>query len=142
MRNLLVIISLFCVFNSTAQSINFLASNAKIKSAEKNYTISKTYLKKEIVDIEKATKCAKRLKITGLILTSLGTVGIATTTPFIVKSSKTTTTYPLDFGGFGELLIATMGYLPSSACVVAGIPMTIVGFKKSKKLKVQTAKVL
>jgi hypothetical protein len=79
------IILLFFSISIKAQQSNvfdFSASNKKIMASKVNLTISETYLKKDKTDIDAILKRAKRLKITGLIFTSLGGAGILTTTTF------------------------------------------------------------
>ena len=126
-----------------AQSIDFAKANMQLFAAQKSYTINTIALKenkKEKRTPEQEIKRAKRLKITGLVFTSLGGAGAITTTAFVAKIAKSKTDGPLSelTKGYSATIVGFIGYLPSAACIVTGIPMTIVGFKKAKKLKEQT----
>ena len=95
--------------------------------------ISADYYKKDKADSEDNSKRAKRLKITGLVFTSLGGAGILTTTPFVIIYGVSDNYTNHHIGDFAAALVGIMGYTPSTACLITGIPMTVVGFKKSKK---------
>ena len=130
------IILLFFSISIKAQQSNvfdFSASNKKIMASKVNLTISETYFKKDKTDIDAILKRAKRLKITGLIFTSLGGAGILTTTPFVIIYGVSDNYSNHHIGNFAAALVGIMGYTPSTACLITGIPMTVVGFKKSKK---------
>lgn len=120
-----------------AQQNNFafnFTSNSTFQT-EKNYTISVSYFKKEKDNAEKEAKKAKRLKISGLVFTSLGGAGILITTPLVIVAAKSDNYTNPVFGGVAGAIIGIMGYTPSVAFLAAGIPMTIVGFKKAKKVQ-------
>ena len=115
------------------RTIDFLASNQKITAKKNQLIISADYYKKDKADSEDNSKRAKRLKITGLVFTSLGGAGILTTTPFVIIYGVSDNYTNHHIGDFAAALVGIMGYTPSTACLITGIPMTVVGFKKSKK---------
>jgi hypothetical protein len=125
-------------FNITVKAqqtttIDFLASNQKITAKKNPLIISADYYKKDKADSDDNSKRAKRLKITGLVFTSLGGAGILTTTPFVIIYGVSDNYTNHHIGDFAAALVGIMGYTPSTACLITGIPMTVVGFKKSKQ---------
>ena len=125
-------------FNITVKAqqtttIDFLASNQKITAKKNPLIISADYYKKDKADSDDNSKRAKRLKITGLVFTSLGGAGILTTTPFVIIYGVSDNYTNHHIGDFVAALVGIMGYTPSTACLITGIPMTVVGFKKSKQ---------
>jgi len=135
----LLLISFSC-FLSKAEDFNFYAANNFIlKNNTNELKVSEIYYKKEKDLLVAETKKAKRLKIAGLFFTSLGTAGIITTVPFMAV-------YGTVFGGrtyggaIASTVVGVIGITPSVACLAAGIPMTVVGFKKAKKIHEKTPK--
>jgi hypothetical protein len=109
-------------FNITVKAqqtttIDFLASNQKITAKKNPLIISADYYKKDKADSDDNSKRAKRLKITGFVI--------------IYGVSDNYTNHHI--GDFAAALVGIMGYTPSTACLITGIPMTVVGFKKSKQ---------
>lgn len=94
-----------------------------------SYTISSN-LYKSIAskDVDMSLR-AKRLRIAGLTLTGLGVSGILITTPFVVIAKRNSIGYISDNA---STLIGISGYVPATALLVTGIPMSIVGYKRVK----------
>lgn len=139
MKNYIILLIIACCFFSTnAQghitSSLFLSSNNTLLASQNKYTISKNYLLKDENNNDKESKKAKRLKITGLVFTSLGAAGMLITTPFVVIYSTASGKNKF-VGNLASSIVGVTGYTPSVACLATGIPMTIVGFKKAKKLE-------
>lgn len=124
-----VFILVFCISYTKAQNLSAVAFNNS--SINKNYTIANSYFQAEKIAIDKESKKAKRMKITGLVFTSLGVAGILTTTPFVVISKRINDHSNL--GNLAAAMISIIGYTPSAACLSVGLPLTIVGYKKAKK---------
>ena len=84
-------------------------------------------------DIDKQLKRARRLKVTGLIFTGLGTLGAAIGTTTLIQNSRNN-----NLTGIFVNTVYAYSILPPSAIMLGvGIPMTIVGFHKGKKYKKQ-----
>ncbi|HMX61115.1 MAG TPA: hypothetical protein PKY54_03315 [Chitinophagales bacterium] len=129
---------LLSTFTALAQA-DFMAMNNNIVERNQALHIHKAYFGQENQNTEKELKRAKRLKIAGLVFTSLGTAGILTTTPFaVIYSSVSKNTH--GWGNVAAAVVSMMGYIPSGACLISGIPMTVIGFKKANKLKASTTK--
>ena len=123
---------LFAFAKANAQEINFHEASASLNATTKNYTISESYYEQEKTVQDKALKKAKQLKIAGLFFTSLGAAGVLSTTPFVVLySALGRNTW---VGGLVSSYVGIIGYSPSAACLITGIPMAVVGCKKMKKI--------
>lgn len=129
---ILLILFSFSVNKATAQ-IKF-AQDAYIMKPANNISISADYYKAEQLLEKKAEKKAKRLKIAGLFFTTLGAAGVITTTPFVALYGSINDR-PFAIGKAAAAYVGILGYTPSVACLTAGLPMAIVGFKKANKLK-------
>jgi len=115
-----------------AQEINFNKVTATLNTVSKHYTISESYFEQEKPAQDKALRKAKQLKIAGLFFTSLGAAGVLATTPFVVLySAMGRNTW---VGGLVSSYVGIIGYSPSAACLITGIPMAVVGAKKVKKI--------
>ena len=113
------------------QEINFSKATAALNTTSKHYTLSSSYYQQEKSAQDIALRKAKRLKIAGLVFTSLGAAGVVTTTPFVaLYSAIGRGTWA---GNLVSSIVGIYGYSPSAACLITGIPMTIVGYKKAKK---------
>ncbi len=139
MKNYILLFTIVCCFftSKAEQHITsslFLSTNNELLASENKYNISKNYLLKDDNSNDKESKKAKRLKITGLVFTSLGAAGLLITTPFVVVYSIASGKNKFA-GNIASAVVGVTGYIPSIACLAAGIPMTVVGFKKAKKLK-------
>lgn len=122
---------------TNAQEINFSKATAMLNMSSKHYTISSSYHKQEKSAQDIALRKAKRLKIAGLVFTSLGAAGVITTTPFVaLYSAMGKNTW---LGGLVSSYVGIIGYSPSAACLITGIPMTIVGYKRAKEASRQTS---
>lgn len=120
-----------CVVQLNAQHTLTISAN-NTTWVDKNYTIAKSYFQAENTILDKEARKAKRLKITGLVFTGLGAAGILTTTPFVVIY-KRVDGKSQSFGDVVAAVVGSCGYIPSLACLSVGIPLTITGYKKSKK---------
>lgn len=136
-KHFLLLLIFFSYFWGNAQVTDFVTSNNSLKHSQ-NLVISETYYKNEKEVLVGNAKKAKRLKIAGLFFTSLGAAGVVTTVPFMAVYGVAFK--EIGWGVAASTAVGIIGITPSAACLIAGIPMTIVGYKKAKEAKKETLK--
>jgi len=120
------------LFQLNAKEFSFNKWNDTLKQVNTTYQIAPQFYAAQDSIIAKEIKKAKRLKIAGLFFTSVGGAGTLVTASFVGLYHA--------FGKFGKIYGNTVGFIgfsPSIAFLSAGIPMTVVGYKKHNKLKQQ-----
>ncbi|MDB5226744.1 MAG: hypothetical protein JWN78_937 [Bacteroidota bacterium] len=128
--------------NSNSATFNFKDANKLLASNTtfSNHAISFAYDEKDKAFYEGRLKKAKKQKLVGIILTSIGAAGLIASITAAVVVSRTD---PADVSSSSTgvfvtgtpVLIGAVGGLASAALLGPGIPFWIIGAHKEKKYK-------
>ncbi len=132
---LFVLLLIGAIFKSTAQGVHFFASNLQMKKNQPTSVIADDFTFQQNELLQKDIKKAKAMKISGIVLTSFGTAGVLTTAGLMGVYSI--------FKPVSRLyntIIGVSGLTPSVVLLTSGIPLAVIGTKRTRKYKEQQIK--
>lgn len=134
-KSLFILLLIGVILKSTAQNIHFFASNLQMKNNQPTFVMADDFSFQQNELLQKDIKKAKAMKISGIVLTSIGTAGVLTTAGVMGVYSLVRPVSRLY-----NTIIGVSGLTPSVALLTSGIPLAVIGSKRTRKYKEQQIK--